>query len=277
MSEIWHEARQVLHGLEDLRSWFQTETWLTDPAYTARYLASVRALGLEDPCLGWALPRDIEIAGENYRETITFGGHNARIRGVLDEILNVLTRAGRPLDVYAPERLTPLAATLSSRPPVTFTGSEYLPTPEARALNPGVRHEDVTALTFADASFDLYVTCEVLEHVPDVHAKLREARRVLRPGGCVVGTFPFYYGQEESVVKAALREGRLVHFQEPEYHGNPADPEKGSLVFTIPGWEILDWSREAGFSTAYFVGRASRRYGIRSAELAAVLIFVAEV
>lgn len=277
MSGSWHEVRQVLQGLEDMKAWLQTETWLTDLAYTARYIASVRAVGLEDPCLGWALPRDVDIAGENYRETITYGGHNARMRGVLDEMLTVLTRAGRPLDAYAPERLTPLATTFSNRLPLTFTGSEYLPTPEAKALNPGVRHEDVTALTFADASFDLYVTNEVLEHVPDVPAKLREARRVLRPGGCLMGTFPFHYGQEESVVKAAFREGRLVHLHEPEYHGNPVDPQKGSLVFTIPGWEILDWSREAGFSRAYFVGRASRRFGIRSAELAAVLIFVAEV
>lgn len=264
-------------GLEDFRAWFESEAWLTDPGYTGRYLSSVRAVGLEDPCLGWAVPHDIEIAGQNYRETISFGGHNARIRAVLDEILTFLTDAGHPLDVYAPEALTPLAATLSHRLPVSFTGSEYLPTEEAKALNPGVRHEDVTALTFQDGTFDLYVTCEVLEHVPDVHAKLREARRILRPGGRIIGTFPFFYGQEKSMVKAELQDGKLVHLQEPEYHGNPADPEKGSLVFTIPGWEILDWTRQAGFSRCYFVGRASRRFGIRAAELAAVLIFVAEV
>lgn len=277
MAQMWKEVRQVLGGFEDLRTWFQTEGWLTDPGYTQSYLASLRAVGLEDPCLGWAMPHQIEIEGENYRETITFGGHNARIRAVLDEVLTFLTDAGRPLDVYAPEGLTPLAAALSHRLPVTFTGSEYLPTVEAKALNPGVRHEDVTALSFSDGTFDLYVTCEVLEHVPDVPAKLREARRILRPGGCMIGTFPFYYGQETSMVKAELQDGKLVHLQEPEYHGNPADPEKGSLVFTIPGWEILDWTRQAGFSRCYFVGRASRRFGIRAAEMAAVLIFVAEV
>ena len=38
----------------------------------------------------------------------------------------------------------------------------------------GVRHEDATALTFADNSLDVIATFEVLEHVPDYRS---------RPGG----------------------------------------------------------------------------------------------
>jgi len=46
------------------------------------------------------------------------------------------------------------------------------------------------ALPFADASFDAVVMADVIEHLPDPHATLREITRVLRPDGRVVVTTP---------------------------------------------------------------------------------------
>jgi 2-polyprenyl-3-methyl-5-hydroxy-6-metoxy-1,4-benzoquinol methylase len=49
---------------------------------------------------------------------------------------------------------------------------------------------DVTALRFADASFDVVVSFEAIEHVEDDVAFLREVVRVLRPSGTFIVSTP---------------------------------------------------------------------------------------
>lgn len=53
-----------------------------------------------------------------------------------------------------------------------------------------VEHADVTAMPFADESFDAAVLGEVLEHVPDDARALSEVARVLRPGGVLAVSVP---------------------------------------------------------------------------------------
>jgi predicted SAM-dependent methyltransferase len=49
---------------------------------------------------------------------------------------------------------------------------------------------DLTALPFADGTYDLVYASHVLEHIRDDEAALREIRRVLRPGGLAVLPVP---------------------------------------------------------------------------------------
>jgi SAM-dependent methyltransferase len=54
----------------------------------------------------------------------------------------------------------------------------------------GAVRGDALALPFADATFDLVIAAEILEHLPDDVAAVAELARVLRPGGLAAVTVP---------------------------------------------------------------------------------------
>lgn len=56
---------------------------------------------------------------------------------------------------------------------------------------------DGKTLPFDDNSFDACVSFEVFEHVFEPEIVLAELRRVLKPGGALVITTPFVYGEHE--------------------------------------------------------------------------------
>jgi 2-polyprenyl-3-methyl-5-hydroxy-6-metoxy-1,4-benzoquinol methylase len=67
----------------------------------------------------------------------------------------------------------------------------------AAESQPGVRLElaqaDAQNLPYAGDSFDLIVSCETIEHLPDPGAALREMARVARPGATLFLTTPNYF------------------------------------------------------------------------------------
>lgn len=75
----------------------------------------------------------------------------------------------------------------------SYVGMDY---PTTAAGLYGTRPQvygDAAALPFADASFDTVMLLDVLEHVAEPEAALREAARVLVPGGQLLLTIPFAY------------------------------------------------------------------------------------
>src|SRR5690606_33028775 len=192
---------------------------------------------------------------ENYacRSCHCIGRHRAA--GML--LLDHLPAPHRPR-VYATEQASGFFAVLRSRVG-RLDGGEYLPSLRRRLrlsywlLREGrpdwVRHRDITALRFRDASFDGAISQDVLEHVHDHRRALREVARVLRPGAPFVFTVPFYDRAERSERVADFdADGHIVHRGPPEYHGDPVSG--GVLCFHHFGWSLLDDLREAGFSDA---------------------------
>lgn len=110
------------------------------------------------------------------------------------------------------------------------------------------RHESITALSYADQSLDLMAHSDVLEHVYDTAGALRECARVLRPGGTMLFTVPFFVDRDASILRGRqLANGTIEHIEPPEYHGDGLTLG-GIYTFHNFGWDLLDALRAAGFS-----------------------------
>ncbi len=102
------------------------------------------------------------------------------------------------------------------------------------------RSEDLEAQTFGDEIFDLVILQDVFEHILRPDLAIKEIARTLVEGGAVIMTVPIIKQLDPSIRRAAMVDGKLVHFHEPEYHGNPVGDE-GSLVTIDWGYEIVSY------------------------------------
>ena len=110
----------------------------------------------------------------------------------------------------------------------------------------GLLHEDVNSLSFNTGQFDVIVSSDVFEHVPDPLKAFSECARVLKDGGELVTTFPFERMLDVSRTRARIVGEKIEYLAARNYHGNPISDE-GALVYTDFGWDVLDMMKRAGF------------------------------
>jgi SAM-dependent methyltransferase len=126
-------------------------------------------------------------------------------------------------------------ARLTRGPMVGISPDGSFPRADALARCRGscqLRRMDGTALRYPDRSFDVVLSSNVLEHVTDPERYVREAYRVLRPGGLALLEFyPVWSGPR----------GHHIHPDMMERWGAPGFVNDGS---TIPDWAHLRLSRQ---------------------------------
>jgi SAM-dependent methyltransferase len=84
---------------------------------------------------------------------------------------------------FAPERH--LARVLAEAKPALYVQGDLHP------ASPQIERLDITAIPYADNSFDLLLANHVMEHVPEDARALSEVLRVLKPGGYAVLQTPY--------------------------------------------------------------------------------------
>jgi SAM-dependent methyltransferase len=168
--------------------------------------------------------------------------------------------------IYITEQVTPLFAFLKQKFN-NIIGSEYLgPDLQPAQIKNNIRHEDMTNLSFGNESFDYYLSFECFEHIPAYQKAITEMYRVLKPGGFFLGTFPFDQNKYNNLIRARIDDqGNIIHFTEPEYHGDPVN-EQGILCYTTFGWEVLNEFRQAGFKDVYCIFLWSDVFGYLGGE-----------
>ena len=222
--ERWFEA---CHTLDELQAFLSSRPVPYEQGVSAPSVIAGRC----GVCAGAALFLVESKPGEpvNWRETLrcTGCGLFARWRACL-HLLETLDAPSGAAVVYLTEATSLFFDAVRSRYPKA-TGSEFDPgrPPGKRIRVSGrlARNEDVTRLTFDDGTFSHVICQDVLEHVPDYAAALRELCRVLKPGGSLYLTVPFTFS-DDTLVRAELADdGEVVHHLPPMYHLDPANPD----------------------------------------------------
>ena len=239
-----------------------------------------RALGLLEPLTGEHIPPEaLVIQGANWRESVIGNGLLSRSRAlllVLERLYGSLELL-KQKDVYLVEAVTGLAVWIRRHFGMErVLCSEYLDNSGADFSN--IPHQDLCSLTIPSSSLDLILCNEIFEHVRHLDQAFSEIARVLKSGGRLIATCPLAFGQFDSIVKAMFDpiSGKTRIWGEPEFHGDPVRPGQGSLVYQIPGWDVLDQLKRAGMAQAKIHHLAGWKYGIYGSDLPGVLVIEAQ-
>jgi SAM-dependent methyltransferase len=145
--------------------------------------------------------------------------------------------AGAELSVlhFSPEHF--LERALAAQPRVRYLSAD---------LEPGaaMAEVDITAIPYAEASFDVVICSHVLEHVEDDRRGVRELFRVLRPGGFALVLVPLDHDRAETyedpqITTPAEREQAYWQHDHLRLYGRDFGQRLAEAGFTVEGEDFV--------------------------------------
>ena len=110
---------------------------------------------------------------------------------------------------------------------------------QGEVLGENFTNQNLEELTFADETFDVFITQDVLEHVNYPERALREIARTLKKGGVHIFTTPIYlFRKTRARIKMKGNERELI--LPPIYHGNPISAEGSLVTYEWGGNDFLE-------------------------------------
>ena len=100
----------------------------------------------------------------------------------------------------------------------------------------GYPHQDLLATSFPDNHFDIVLTFDVMEHIPEPYLAHQEIYRILKPGGVHLFTVPCNLNNPLDDQRTAMVNGEIVLLSAPAWHG---EQEDSNLVYNIFGTELI--------------------------------------
>jgi SAM-dependent methyltransferase len=149
----------------------------------------------------------------------------------------------RHVRIYSAERVGPIHDRLQAAVP-GYEFGEFFPGHRSGDVVDGVQHQDLTGTSFADGTFDLVLTSDVFEHIPEPYVAHREIHRILKPGGRHLFTVPAVLNWPMDWQRALATPAGVERLADPEWHGTELDQ---NLVYTMFGLESLVELRGIGF------------------------------
>jgi SAM-dependent methyltransferase len=110
-----------------------------------------------------------------------------------------------------------------------------------------IRSENLESLSYNDDFFDLVLTSETLEHVPDIDKAFSEIHRVLKPGGKHIFTTPVVWDRPNTRIRAFMEDGKVMNVFPPSYHGSKTKNQSDYLVFYEFGQDLVARCEKAKF------------------------------
>ncbi len=113
----------------------------------------------------------------------------------------------------------------------------------------GVENEDLQDLSYKNDFFDVILTSDTLEHIPNLNKALKEIYRVLKPNGYHIFTTPVILHRETVDRIKVGDDGKLQKMLPDSYHGSG---EEDNLVYREFGGDVVNILEKFKFSVKIF-------------------------